>query len=171
MLDADVGRLLNAIESSGQADNTIIIFTSDHGEGGGSHGHVQKWTTYEESVKVPLILSCPARFKQKVCDDVHLVNGLDIMSTICDYACIKPPPDTQGKSLRPILEGDQVPWRQFVVTESIMYGRMVRSDRFKYVKFAYDPIEQLFDLKTDPWETKNLFYDYDNLLLLKLLDN
>ncbi len=156
MLDADVGRVLSALDASGEADNTIVLFTSDHGEGGGRHGHVQKWYPYEEGVKVPLIVSCPARLLSGHRDRKRLVSGLDIMSTLCDYAGIAPPPDCRGRSLRPLLEGGPTEWREFLVTEHHVVGRMVRTSRFKYVRYEGDPVVQLFDMKKDPWEMRNL---------------
>jgi len=159
MLDADVGRVLDALEDSGEADNTIIILTADHGEGRGRHQHVQKWYPYEEAVKVPLILSCPGRIPEGERDTAHLVSGLDVMSTMCDYAEIEPPPDSLGKTVRPLLEGKSVPWREFVVAETHIIGRTVRTERYKYVRYKDDPIEQLFDMKADRWETKNLYQE------------
>ena len=159
ILDADVGRLLAALETSGHADNTIVLFTSDHGEGGGRHSHVQKWYPYEESVKVPLIVSCPGRVAEGLRDADHLVSGLDLMSTVCDYAGAAPPPNVRGFSLRPLLERRAAAWRDYLVTEHHQVGRMVRTARWKYVQYEGDPVEQLFDLKNDPWEMKNLYDD------------
>lgn len=159
MLDADVGRMLDALEDSGKAGNTIVIFTSDHGEGGGRHGNVQKWFPYEESVKVPLIISCPGRLSEGARDGAHLVSGLDVMSTMCDYAGIPAPPRARGLSLRPLLENRQPDgWREFVVSEHHNNkGRMVRTADWKFVRYKNEPIEQLFDMKRDPWEMKNLY--------------
>ena len=157
MLDADVGRVLRAVEDAGQADNTVIVFTSDHGDGRGRHMHVSKWYPYEEAVKVPMILSCPGRIAEDTKDASHLVSGIDVMSTLCDFAGIKPPDHVTGRSLRPLLEKKNVAWREFVVADFGIDGRVVRSDRYKYVRFKDDPVEQLFDMKDDPWETKNLY--------------
>jgi choline-sulfatase len=159
MLDADVGRLFDAVEESGQAENTIIIFTSDHGDGRGRHSHVSKWYPYEEAAKVPLIACCPGRVAPDHRDSEHLVSGLDVMPTFCDYAGIKPPEGVSQRSLRPLLEGSATTWREFVSSEHHIGGRMVRSEQFKYVRYPDDPVEQLFDMKSDPWETKNLYED------------
>jgi arylsulfatase A-like enzyme len=158
MLDADVGRVLDALEETGQAENTIVLLTADHGEGRGRHGHVQKWYPYEESVKVPLIVSCPGRIAEGRCDVTHLVTGLDVMNTFCDYAGVEPPAHL-GRSLRPLLEGKPIEWREFVASEHHIVGRMIRTERFKYVQYQDDPVEQLFDMKSDPWETRNLSTD------------
>ena len=159
MLDADVGRLLDAVEAAGQADNTIVIFTADHGDGRGRHMHVSKWYPYEEAVKVPMIVACPGRIAENRKDAAHLVSGVDVMSTMCDYAGIHPPAHVQGRSLRPLLENRPVPWRPFVVSEHRIVGRSIRTAQYKYVRYKDDPVEQLFDMKADPWETKNLYQD------------
>ena len=166
MVDADIGRVLDAIEAAGEADNTVIILTSDHGEGRGRHLHVQKWYPYEEGVKVPMVVSCPARMKQGLRDATHLVTGLDVMATMCDYAGIEAPPHCLGRSLRPLCEGRPNPWRDYVVSTHHLVpdwtataGSMVRTARYKYVKYKGDPIEQLFDMQADAWETKNLYED------------
>ena len=159
MLDHDVGRVLDALEHTGKAENTLVIFTSDHGEGGGRHSHVQKWYPYEEGVKVPLIVSCPDKLRRGILDSGHLVSGVDIVPTICDYAGVGPPPHMRGLSLRPLLEGKTTAWRDFVSTEHHISGRMLRTARFKYVRYENDPVEQLFDMQADPWEMSNLYQD------------
>ncbi|MEW6360419.1 MAG: sulfatase-like hydrolase/transferase [Planctomycetota bacterium] len=157
MVDGDIGRILNALEDSGQADNTVVILTSDHGDGRGRHQHVSKWYPYDEAVKVPMIVSCPGRMAEGLRDAEHLVSGLDVMNTMCDYAGIQPPPDSPGRSLRPLLEKKPTEWREFVVSEHHVIGRMLRTPQYKYVRYEGDPVEQLFDMKADPWETKNLY--------------
>jgi len=157
MVDAEIGRVLDALDQSGQADNTIVVFTADHGEGRGRHRNVQKWFPYDEAAKVPLIVSCPGRIPEKVKDATHLVSGLDIMSTLCDYAGLEAPRGVLGKSLRPLLEDKPVEWRDYLVYETHFTGRTVRTPQFKYVTYEDDPVEQLFDMKADPWETQNLY--------------
>lgn len=162
MLDGDIGRLLDALEQTGLDKNTIVIFTSDHGDGNGRHSMVQKWYPYEESVKVPLIISCPGKLKEGQIDSEHLVLGTDIVPTLCDFAGCDVPPNVKGLSLRPLLEGKKPEkWREYLVTEHHITGRMVRSKDFKYVKYEGDPVEMLFDMRNDPWETKNLYDDPD----------
>ncbi|MHC4403850.1 MAG: sulfatase family protein [Planctomycetota bacterium] len=158
MVDADVGRILDALEDTSQAENTVILLTSDHGEGRGRHRHVQKWYPYEESVKVPMIVSCPGRIAENLRDATRLVSGIDVMNTLCDYAGIGPPAEL-GRSLRPLLEERATQWREFVASEHHVVGRMIRTERFKYVHYRDDPVEQLFDVQSDPWETKNLYDD------------
>ncbi|NLX97438.1 MAG: sulfatase-like hydrolase/transferase [Rhodopirellula sp.] len=158
MVDADVGRMLDALEDTGQADNTVVLFTSDHGDGRGRHQHVSKWYPYDEAAKVPLVVSCPGRLAEGCEDRTHLVSGIDIMDTFCDLAGTAPP-KTSGRSLLPLLEQCSVAWREFVASEHFIDGRMLRTERFKYVRFPGDPVEQLFDMQADPWETNNLYQD------------
>jgi choline-sulfatase len=159
MLDATVGRILDALESSPHADNTLVIFTSDHGEGAARHLHVQKWYPYDEALKVPLIVFCPRRFESDYRDHHHLVSGVDIISTMCDYAGVPAPPHARGFSLRPLLEGKNVDWRDFVAAEVQVVGRVIRTAQYKYVRYKDDPVEQFFDMQADPWETQNLYAD------------
>ncbi len=159
MLDADVGRLLDAVEAAGELENTVIAFTADHGDGRARHLHVSKWYPYEEAVKVPMIVSCPRRIKAGQRDTTHLVSGLDVMPTLCDYAGVEPPEGHRGMSLRPLLEGRGAPWRKVVVSEWQTKGRVLRTPQYKYAMFQGDPVEMLFDMKADPWEMKNLYKD------------
>lgn len=155
MLDRDVGLLLDALDDLGLAKDTVVLFTSDHGEGAGRHGHVQKWYPYDEAMKVPLAVCRPGSIPAGVCDREHLVTGLDVAETILDYAGAKPA-GGMGRSLRPLLEQRGGPWRDFLVSEFQHTGRIVRTAQYKYVQVAGDPVEQLFDLRADPWEMKNL---------------
>lgn len=87
----------------------------------------------------------------------HLVSGLDITPTLCDYAGIKAPANMRGVSLRALLEGNGGLSRDFIVSEvSSNTGRMVRTERYKYVTYKGDSVDQLFDMRNDPGETKNL---------------
>lgn len=156
MVDAVVGHMLDALEDSGYADNTIIIFGSDHGDGHGRHRRIAKEYLYDEIVKVPLIYSCPGRLPENQQDNTHLVSGVDLVPTVCDFAGIELPPDQRGRSLRPLLEGNRTEWREFVAAECFITGRMIRTLQYKYVMYQGDPVEQLLDIKNDPWETKNL---------------
>ncbi|MCX7016412.1 MAG: sulfatase-like hydrolase/transferase [Candidatus Sumerlaeota bacterium] len=166
MVDGAVGRILDALEDSGQADNTIVILTADHGESRGRHRFIFKSKLYEEAVKVPMIVSCPGRLPEGVRDIKRLVSGLDLAPTWCDYAGIEPPAHQRGRSLRPALEGNATEWRDFVPAQSGIDGRTIRTGQYKYVMYKGDPVEQLFDLKNDPWETKNLAGDaqFDSVL-------
>jgi len=158
MVDAEIGTVLDALREAGMEDNTLIVFTSDHGDMDSAHKLEHKQVLYEESVRVPFIMSYKGVIPRGVVDDTHLVsNGLDLFPTLCDYAGIETPKGLHGKSLRPLAQGEDADqWRDFVVSES-KSGRMLRTDRFKYC--IYDSgrgRERLTDLKNDPGEMKNL---------------
>ncbi|OPZ14400.1 MAG: Choline-sulfatase [candidate division BRC1 bacterium ADurb.BinA364] len=156
MVDACLGQVLDALEDSGQAENTLVIFSADHGEGQACHKKVLKGYLYEQALKVPLIVSLPGGGDSGRIDRRHLVSGLDLAPTLCDFADAAPPPRMRGYSLRPLLEGRPVEWREFVVAESHIVGRAIRTADYKYIAYSDDPVDQLFDMKNDPWETRNL---------------
>ena len=161
MVDAHIGVVLDALRESGLEKDTIVIFTSDHGDMDSAHKLEHKSILYEEAARIPFIMSHKNRIPAGKIDDTHLVsNGLDLICTLCDYAGVKEPKGLTGASLRPLAEGKKVPdWRKSVVVES-QNGRMVRTDRYKYC--IYDSganREQLTDLKNDPGEMSNLADD------------
>ncbi len=158
MVDREIGILLDALRQAQLEDDTLIVFTSDHGDMDSAHRLEHKQVLYEESVRVPFIMSYKGVIPEGIVDDTHLVsNGLDLLPTLCDYAGIETPEGLPGMSLRPLAEGKNTSrWRDFVVSES-QSGRMLRTDRFKYC--IYDSggnREQLTDLENDPGEMKNL---------------
>jgi len=158
--DAEVGRVLAALDQQGLRDKTVILFTSDHGEMMGSHRMVTKQRLYEESAAVPMVVAPPKT--TAAVDKQHLVSGLDVLPTLLDYAGIAAPESLLGQSLRPLVEGVSTPWREFVVAETAgrAEARMVRTARYKYVLFGQgDRREQFFDLEQDPAELKNRVSD------------
>jgi len=156
MMDADVGRVLDALEDSGHADDTLVIFSVDHGDGLARHRMVSKMFLYDEAARVPLIVSWPGHVAEGVRDDTHLVSGLDLPATLTDYAGVEPLPKARGRSLRPLLEQKDPTWREFLVAEAHRLGRMIRTPEWKLIRYEGSPTEQLFDLRTDPGETHNL---------------
>ena len=157
-VDAEIGIVLEALRDSGLEENTVVIFTSDHGDHDGAHGLTMKRSFYEEAVHVPMIMSHKGVVKEGCVDAEHLVNnGLDLIPTICDYAGIDIPAALKGRSLRALAEGqDGEDWRSFVVSETVG-GRMVRSRRYKYALYCLDSSEeQLFDMEQDPGEMTNV---------------
>ncbi|MCP4614151.1 MAG: sulfatase-like hydrolase/transferase [Planctomycetes bacterium] len=156
-VDRQIGRILNGLKEAGLQEKTLIVFTSDHGNMDASHRLASKGLFYEESVRVPLLITYKGVIPGKI-DKKHLVStGLDILPTLCDYAGIKPPAHLLGKSLRDIAEGKTVnKWRSYVASEN-GWGRMIRSKKFKYC--IYDSSanrEFLVDLLNDPGEMRNL---------------
>jgi len=158
MVDAKIGIVLKALREAGLEKNTLVVFTSDHGDMDSSHRLEHKQVLYEESVRIPFIMSYKGIIPKGKVDDTHLIsNGLDLLPTLCDYAGIEIPKGRPGQSVRSLAEGKPVKsWRDFVAVES-HYGRMVRTARFKYcIHDSGRHAEQLIDLKTDPGEMKNL---------------
>jgi arylsulfatase A-like enzyme len=102
-VDDYVGQVMETVRAQGIEENTIIIFTSDHGEGAGRHMNVQKWYPFEEAASVPFIVCCPERIRKNIVDTETLVSGIDIVPTICDFAGVDPPKDCCGKSLKAVL--------------------------------------------------------------------
>lgn len=159
--DAHIGQILAALKSAKLDKNTVVIFTSDHGESMGAHHLVHKESMYEESAGVPFIVAPPAGAVKGV-NTSNLVSGLDLLPTMLDYAGISIPASLRGESVRPLVEGRAVPWRSYVVSELAdnRDSRMVRTARYKYVVYADGGNrEQLFDMESDPGETKNLVRD------------
>ncbi len=174
-VDAEIGRTLSLLRQTPFYDNTVIIFSTDHGEASGSHQGFQKFALYEEEVHVPFIISCLGEgvpVQKEHLDEKYFVSGVDIFPTICDYAGIDIPETCQGMSLRPLAEGEDIPWREYAYIESNYWGRSIVTDAYKYIT-EYKPkdiedfippgpdseqlgLVQLFDRNKDPYETFNL---------------
>jgi arylsulfatase A-like enzyme len=157
-VDEQIGIVLDALRDAGLENNTLIVFTSDHGDMDSAHKLEHKSVLYEESVRIPFIMSLPGAIPKGAVDNTHFVsNGLDLLPTLCDYAGIETPAGLPGRSVRPLAEGKAVEtWRDFVVSETEC-GRMVRTDRFKYCLYNSGARRELLtDLKDDPGEMKNL---------------
>lgn len=168
--DREIGRVLDALRDSGQERNTIVIFTSDHGEGVASHHWNQKQILYEQAVRVPLLIAHPLGSRPGTASDALVSTGIDLMPTILDAAGIaKPPGPAYGRTLEPLARGSSKAWdRRYVVAETTfgrggddgVSGRMLRTERHKYVVYNTGADrEQLFDLEQDPGETANLAMD------------
>jgi choline-sulfatase len=160
-VDQQIGKLLTALRETGLAENTVVVFSSDHGDLDAAHRLEHKSILYEESVRVPFIVSGPQVTRAGLVDDRHLVAaGIDLFPTLCDFAGVTPPANLPGSSVKALAEGrEPSSWREFVVAESD-FGRMVRTERYKYV--VYDSganREQLVDLRNDPGEMRNLAQD------------
>lgn len=155
-VDALIGRVLAALEKAGLEENTIIVFTSDHGDMNGSHGLILKNVLFEEAQRVPFIFAGKG-IKSNVSDQTTLVcNGLDFIPTICDLAGIEVPLELPGISLKPVLTGKgPKPERKYIFTENYN-GYQITDGRYKYSIYELpgNP-EILTDLKTNPGETIN----------------
>ncbi|MFB6135846.1 MAG: sulfatase [Halobacteriaceae archaeon] len=165
MIDEQVGRILDALEANGY-DDTVVVFTSDHGEALGDHGHSQKWTMYDVVTRVPTVVWSPDRFEggRRVDDLCQL---FDLGPTVLDLAGVPVPESMEAESLRPALEGDDWEGRDCVFAEhardGILQGTafmtMVRTEDWKLVHFVDHDEGQLFDLNADPEETENRWDD------------
>jgi len=163
--DQQIGRVLNAIKKSPFADNTIIIYTSDHGENLGEHGLWWKNSMYDCSTNVPLIISWPQRWEggQK---RTLACGSVDLVQTIADLAGIKTPGDWDGTSMVPWLDNPGFKWKDFAVSEyyagyTASGISMIRKGNWKYVYHTraddkYGPETELYDLEKDPKELINL---------------
>ncbi len=163
--------VLDALEESGQMENTIIIYTSDHGEMGGSHGLVNKgMAMYEENLKVPLVISYPELVRSHR-SYYGLVSNLDLVPTICGLAGVSWPERLLGKDLSPLFKGEEIEEREMIFSEGQAEyqktppWRGLRTKRFKYWHYL-DGSEFLFDLEKDPLEINNLArqLEYKDLL-------
>lgn len=157
MVDGEIGRILQALRDSGRDQDTVIVFTSDHGEGMACHQMVRKSSPYDESARVPMLVSFPGEIPENRIDTDHLASGLDIVPTLCDFAGIYAPAKMRGRSLMPLLTGKASSWDRNVFVEIPSdRGRVVRTPRYKYISYDQDAADQLFDMEKDPGETKNL---------------
>jgi len=153
-LDEQVGRVLKALEATGKADNTIVIYAADHGLAVGSHGLLGKQNVYEHSMRAPLIFMGPGVPRGKSSDSLTYL--LDIYPTLCELTGVKPPSGLDGHSLAPIWRGQKTSVRETLLLAYKGLMRSVRNERWKLIR--YPPINhvQLFDLVNDPQEVKNL---------------
>jgi arylsulfatase len=179
LIDDQVGRMLAALESSGQRENTLVIFTSDHGETLGDHGLLWKGCRFYESlVHVPLIFSWPGHFAAGLRNNA-LVELTDLVPTLLDAVGLPTTPHVQGRSLMPILTGAANPemHRDFVRSEYhdalnqrfASHANMLRDDRYKLVVYHGQEVGELYDLQEDPDEFVNLWDEPDWQVLKSVL--
>lgn len=168
-VDAEIGRVLKSLKESGNDKNTIIVFTSDHGDMQGAHLLNQKTVFYEEAAKVPFIISYKGIKPRQ--SDYFVQSGTDILPSLCDLAGISIPASYPGNSLKQFIQKDIAPAkREYVVVSDHMVqgvgvdgkdpkpeGRMLRNGQFKYwIYNEGEEKETLYDLKNDPGEMINL---------------
>lgn len=164
-VDAQIGQILDELDRQDLWKNTVVIFTSDHGDGAAQHQWNQKTVLYESVANVPYIICLPKGKNAGRVMPQLVNNGIDLMPTVCDFAGVDIPKHCTGKSLRKVAEQgrEDTPLRDYVVTETIFaqtagtIGWMVRTRDYKYV--LYDTglnREQLFDMRSDRGEMRNL---------------
>ncbi|NBY01481.1 MAG: DUF4976 domain-containing protein, partial [Planctomycetes bacterium] len=162
-MDAQVGRIINELDRLKLADDTVIVFTSDHGYHMGEHGLWQKRSIFEESARVPLIMVDP-KMKISNATSPRTVEMLDIYPTLADLCGLKYPDYLDGKSLKPLLEDPKAQWDRPAITQTVLgkniNGYTIRNERFRYTEWnnGKDGV-QLYDHDADPKELKNLAND------------
>ena len=163
-VDAEIGKIVDAIEQEGLMENSVIIFTSDHGDGAGAHQWNQKSALYEEVVNVPLIVVLPGKEKAGARLPQLVSNGVDLFATICRWTGARMPQGRTGVSFKEIAEAGHAAQahQEHIVIETlfnagITRGWAVRTAQYKYVVYDRGSYrEQLFDMERDRGETRNL---------------
>lgn len=158
-VDAQVGRLLNALDRLGLAENTIVVFWSDHGYHVGDLGLWKKQSLFERAARTPLIISAPGQ-RTAGQGSPRTVELLDLYPTLADLCGLPPPAHLQGRSLRPLLDAPDAPWDRPAFTQvwrGRFSGHSVRTERHRYTEWdnGREGIE-LYDYQSDPHETRNL---------------
>ena len=157
-MDAQVGRVMAALDRLGLAENTIIVFTSDHGYHMGEHGLWQKRSLFEESARVPLLIVAPGAAKGAVAKSP--VAHIDLYPTLTELCGVKAPGNLQGQSLVPMLRDPALPgrgWALTQVTRGSFSGYSLRTPRWRYTEWDEGRKgRELYDHETDPKELVNL---------------
>ena len=178
-IDNTIGRVLAELDKQGLADNTIVIYTGDNGYYMGQRGFAGKWSHYEESLRVPLIVFDPRKgaTRRGVVNDAMALN-VDLAATMLDLAALPVPKHYTGRTLRPLLKGTRpADWREDFFCEHLMNNATipkwegVRSKRYVYARyFEQKPVyEYLHDLQTDPDQLKNLAASPEHAAVLKTM--
>ncbi len=166
-LDAQVGRIISALEKNGQLDNTLVVLAGDNGLAVGSHGLLGKQNLYEHSMRVPLIMAGPGIPANEQRN--QLVYIFDIFPTIAEILNLPSPETIEGQSLNPFIENPQLPGRNSVFYAYRDLQRGVRTvDGWKHIQYLVNGVhtEQLFDLNSDPHETNDLASDSSHIMKL-----
>ena len=161
-IDDQLGRVLKRLDDLGLADDTLVVFTSDHGDMAGAHGCIGKSITsmFDDLLRVPLLMRLPGVIKPGTVVE-QPVSHVDYMPTILDYLGFPIPGKIHGRSMRPLVEGKKVPWRDYAFCQRADHIRMLRTARWKYTYGLHprNPIVALYDLEADPHEDRNLAAD------------
>lgn len=152
--DAQIGRLIAALEASPYADNTIIVLWGDHGWHLGEKLHWRKFALWEEAARVPLLIVAPGITKpEQRCE--RTVTLLDLYPTLADLCGLTPPQAVEGKSLTPLLKNPAAAWDRPALTTHGRNNHAVRDERWRYIRYA-DGSEELYDHQEDPQEWTNV---------------
>ncbi|HMG91953.1 MAG TPA: sulfatase [Chryseolinea sp.] len=166
-VDEGLGAILNALEQKGILDNTVVVFTSDHGYWYGEHGlSEERRLAYEETIRIPLLIRYPKMIRSNSREE-RLVMNLDLAPTLLEMASIKPSANLHGRSLLPLFNNTATEWRTSVLVEyysDTVFPRMdkmgykaVRNERYKYIHYVdLEGMDELYDLQHDPYEMENV---------------
>ena len=155
-VDAQIGKVIDALEASDHADNTIIILWSDHGQHLGEKRHWRKQALWEEATRVPLFIRTPDQTKPARINSA--VSLLDIYPTLIDLCQLPPAKKLGGRTLTPLLKNPNTPWDHPVHISWYYKNDAIRSNRYRYIRYR-DGTEELYDHQTDPGEHTNLAPD------------
>jgi arylsulfatase A-like enzyme len=163
--DHHMGRILDALRDRGEHDNTIIIYTGDHGLSVGQHGLLGKQNMYDHSVRVPLIIAGPDLPRGQTIHALSLT--MDLYPTLCELVGSRVPDQVQARSLLPLINGRHDEVRTHVGCFYRMLQRMITDGRWKLIQYhAHEgqgsERRQLFDLAVDPWELHDLAADLEH---------
>jgi arylsulfatase A-like enzyme len=171
--DAMVGRLLDALEKSEYAENTIVVLWSDHGMHMGEKDNIEKFTLWERSTRVPLILSVPGMSSAGMRSD-QPVSLMDFYPTLVDLSGFAPPAHLDGKSLLPQLKDPEARTSPVISSyqfpnknEQAITGHAVRSMRYRYIYYPEINLEELYDHEIDPNEWDNIAYKEGNAQIIE----
>lgn len=169
-VDESLGKLMDVLQAKGKLDNTIIVFTSDHGYWYGEHGlNEERRLAYEESIRIPLLIRYGRAVKAGTRKD-EMVQSIDLAPTLLQWAGTVPGPYINGRSMVGLLNGRVDDWKSSILVEyysDTVFPRMVnmgykavRNGRYKYIRYTeLRGADELYDLETDPYELKNLAGD------------
>ena len=172
-VDAEIGKIIDEIDELRLWKNTVVIFTSDHGDGVGAHNWNQKSALYEEVVNIPLIVTLPGKKSAGKTVESLVSNGIDFFATVCDIAGIEADRHKPGRSFLPLAEGKTNSGHDYIVCETTFdngkaRGWMLRTKSYKYVLYNTGKNrEQLFDMDSDKGETCNLAGDKGHIETLQ----
>lgn len=156
-MDEQVGRILDALEQNGFADDTLVVYAADHGLAVGSHGLLGKQNLYEHSSGAPLILAGPGIPKGE--STLALTYLHDVMPTLLDFLDVNAPEGVEGRNLLPIVNGQTKSVRDTLFTTYENSQRAIHDGRWKLIRYPLVDVTQLFDLEHDPHELNNLADD------------
>jgi arylsulfatase A-like enzyme len=169
-VDRVVGRIRQKLAELGEEDNTVIVFTADNGYFLGDRGWAGKWFAHEASMRVPLIIYDPRLPKERAGHvPEQMALNIDLAPTVLDYASLEPSEGTQGRSLKPIVDGQEASdWRtdfyyeHTYQPETIPASEAIRTERYKYIRYLDHDFEEFYDLQADPIEANNLAADSES---------